>query len=149
LEVKNMSKINENEIKKIEEQVKETENPVPETPDVPEVPETKVVEVKKNPVEKFVENCYAKRVQKAEKKAEKQVKKAAEAEQPKEKGTFGKKLRKAVVPAAIGLTVLGGAAVKMMLRGSASTCDGQSGEDTSVEEQNIPESSENDPAVSE
>ncbi len=142
-----MSKINENEIKKLEEQVKETENPAPETPDVPEVPETKVVvEVKKNPVEKFVDSCYAKRVQKAEKKAEKQAKKAAEPEQPKEKGKFGEKLRKAAVPAAIGLTVLGGAAVKMMLRGGASTCDSQSGEDTSAEEQDIPESSENDPA---
>lgn len=142
-------KINENEIKKIEEQGKETENPAPETPDVPEVPETKVVvEVKKNPFEKFADSCYAKRVQKAEKKAEKQAKKAAEPEQPKEKGKFGEKLRKAAVPAAIGVTALATVGVKMLLRGGA-TCDSHSGEETSVEEQDIPESSENDPAVEE
>lgn len=134
-----MKNENKNEIKVNVEN--ENDIPAAEAPEVPVEPETVVtVEVKKNLVEKFVDSCYAKRVQKAEKKAEKQA---------KEKGKFGEKLRKAAVPVGIGLTVLGGAAVKMLLRGGTSTNSTQSGEEPSVETADIPVTETTDPAVEE
>lgn len=146
-----MSKFNKkNEEEKIvEAQVKEPENDeaTEENPNEDAPTPAVEVEVKKNSLEKYVDACYQKRVERAKKRAQKQAEKAAAKTEETEKIPIG--LKFAVGVAATGAVIKTGFriwdAVNNARNHSDETSEGEEQEyieETGVETQEEPETTE-------